>query len=489
MKKLISEQLPNDGGWHVDRLVGKANERLNQIGKRGKRAKIVAKKNSLSLQFSFKDGNGNPQKNVGLGGISVSPRGIEEAEGIAQLVTGQLVAGVFTWDWFNGLIGKDTSEKTKVLTCKEMVEQYKKHYFKQRKDNKTAKQGWYASCMHLERTIGDLSRTLSLSLIRQTVDCTENNTATRAKLLNGLVGFLKYFDINDYKSVVKEYKENNNPKPKSRNVPTDKRIVEVQKNGFEPGRRCNKIYFYRFPQWQFLYGLLATYGLRVHEAWSIANWDKPVTLKDNDWIIVDDLKNNEIEQQHEGEEKIIPAILDPNNKEYILCIKHETKTGYRMAMPISPEGRDWVEEFNLLQPLNLPDTKNPLKKRGIAEGIYNCTAQVSRWFKRREYGFTPHDLRHAYTIRGHVLDYNPKALADSAGHSMLMSTTTYTKHMKLGTKYENLVNANNKKREKDSEVELLKTEIEALTNENAILKREVELLREKLKMESLLAKE
>ncbi len=348
MKKLVSEQLPNDGGWHLDRLVREANDRLNQIGKRGKRAKIVAKKNSLSLQFSFKDGKGKPQKNPGLGGITVSAKGIEEAEKIAQLVTGQLVAGIFTWDWFNSLIGRDTGEKTEMLTCKEMVEQYKKYYFKQRENNKNPKSSWYNECGNLEKNLCKIDKPLSLSSIRQVIDSTGNNTDARRKLLNGLVGFLKYFDNTEYKKVIKDYKTNNKPKPKAKNVPTDKQIEKIYKTGFEPPKKANKKWLYRYPQWQFLYGLLATYGLRIHEAWNIANWDKPVTLKDGDWMIVEDLENNEVEKRHQGEQTVIPAILDPDNKDYILCIKHETKTGYRMAMPISPEGHNRLNSFTQL---------------------------------------------------------------------------------------------------------------------------------------------
>lgn len=56
MSKLVSKQHTNDGGYHIKRLVNEANERLKQIGKQGKRATIVAKKSSLSLQFTFKDG-------------------------------------------------------------------------------------------------------------------------------------------------------------------------------------------------------------------------------------------------------------------------------------------------------------------------------------------------------------------------------------------------------------------------------------------------
>ncbi len=77
--QLASEQKPNDGGWHNDRLIREANHRLNQKGKRGKRAKIKRSGKNLALQFSF---NGK-QHQKGIN-ITVSPKGINEAEGLAK---------------------------------------------------------------------------------------------------------------------------------------------------------------------------------------------------------------------------------------------------------------------------------------------------------------------------------------------------------------------------------------------------------------------
>lgn len=486
MSKLVSEQLPNDGGYHVKRLVDEANARLEQIGRRGKRAKIVAKKSSLTLQFSFEDGKGNKQKNVGMGAIPMSAKGIEEAEKIAQLVTSQLMANTFTWDWFNALIGKDTSEKIEVLTCREMVEQYKKHYFKQRENNKSPKGGWYLSYRHIENVLSNLDKPISLSLVRQIVEVTNNNTDVRKYTLNGLVALLKYFNNTDYKEVIKEYKINNKIKRKKRNVPSDKRIVDVYKTGFIPGITANKRYLYRFPQWQFLYSLLATYGLRIHEAWNIANWDKPVTLKNGDWVTVDIDHEAEESKQYSGEDLVIPAMLDLNNRQHILCIKHNTKTGYRMAFPLSPNGHNWVEEFNLLQPLNLPDLKNPLEKIGKRKIIHRCTNATCEWFYDHEYGFTAHDLRHAYNHRGHQSGFNPKALADSLGHSIGMNSTGYLRHMSDRVKLDGMINAINQEQEKRSENELLKAEIKELKAQLEVLKTENELLRTKLQLNNTL---
>ena len=482
MTKLISEQLPNDGGYYAKQQVNEANARLKQIGRQGKRATIKVKGNSLTLVFTYHDGKGNPQKNVGLGAIPVSAKGIEEAEVIARSVTKRLVSGKFDWDWFNDLIGKDTSEQTKQLTCKEMVEQYKKHYFKQREGNKSVKSGWYIGHDVIEKKLGNLEEPLSLSLVREVIETKENNSNVRAKVLNGLAGLLKYFDNTDYKKVIKDYKANNNPRPKKRNVPNDKRIIEVYETGFVPTNKTPKRYVYRYPQWQFLYGLLATYGLRVHEAWNIANWDEPVTLKNGDWLTIDVDDDDEISLQCSGGDMIIPAILDPNNKEYILCIKHATKTGYRMAMPLSPEGHDWIEEFNLLQPLNLPDVKDSLGKFNKNRGAYRCTDKTGEWFRNRKYGFAPHDLRHALNHRGHLMGYNPKALADSLGHSMKMNSTGYLRHMSDNVKLQGIRDAMAKEQNKRSENEILKEEIEALKAEVELLKTENELLKTKLQL-------
>ncbi|BAZ45130.1 site-specific recombinase XerD-like protein [Chondrocystis sp. NIES-4102] len=482
MVRLVSEQLPNDGGYHVKRLVDEANSRLEQIGRRGKRAKIVAKRNSLTVQFNFNDGNGSPQKNVGLGGIVLNPKGIDEAERIASLVTGQLAANQFTWDWYNALIGKDTSEKAKALTCKEMLEEYKAHYFKQRKGNKTPQKSWYEGYRQIEAIISELDKPISLSVIRQIVDLTENNSLVRTKTLNGLVAFFKYFDNSDYKTIVKEYKANNKPEARNKSVPSDKRIAEVYRTGFEVPRLGRKDYLHRYSQWQFLYGLLATYGLRIHEAWNIANWDKPVTLKSGDWVIVDDGNDNETATQHTSGDVVIPAILDPDNKDHILCIKHTTKTGYRMAMPLSPEGSNWIQEFNLLQPLNLPDIKDPLKIQNQGRGSYNCTSQSCRWFRDHKYGFTAHALRHAYNHRGHLLGYNPKVLADSLGHSLQMNSDNYLRHMSAEVKLQGMLDSINKDKESRSELDRVNAENKALKDEVTHLKNELELLKTKLKM-------
>ena len=430
----------------------------------------------------FEDEQGRKQRTKGIGGISVSAKGIDEAEKIAQLVTGQLVAGTFTWDWFNSLIGKDTSEQTKQLTRKEMVEQYEKHYFKQREGNKTAKASWYYECSHIHRVLCLENKPLSSQAIHQIVESSNNNSRHRARVLSGLTGFLRYHKIDDFNSIVEDYKSQNKPKRKKRNVPSEERIVEIYKKGFIPPNNAHRTWVHRYPQRQFLFGLLATYGLRIHEAWNIANWEKPVTLKDGDWVVVETDDDKEISIQRDNGDLIIPAILDPNNKDYLLCIKHSTKTGFRVAFPLSPTGQDWIKEFNLIQPLNLPDIPNPLGRIGKNETSYVCSAHLCRWFREHKYGFKPHDLRHAFNHRGHTQGINRTVLCQGLGHGKQMNETTYLNSMPQSSKVAALLDTMTKNKEERSENELLKEENQALKVENTALKQEIKLLKNKLNL-------
>ena len=501
LENLPSEWIPNNGGWKWDSLVDQANARLKQIGKHGKRATI--KKNGkikpgkpLVVQFSLP---GEGQNSYGLN-LPLTEKNLIKAEEICELISGQLVAGTFTMDWFYSLIGKpqriSSKEEEKPLTCGEMLEQYKAYYLKQRKDNKNPDSNWMIYYRHTEKIFLKYKDNLvSLKIIKEAIDCTENNSSTRTYTLNGLANLLKYFDNNDFKSVIKRYKSENNPKPKNKYIPTDTEVMLVYQNGFRIPPSCAKKWRYRYAQWQFLYSLLAIYGLRVHEAWNIKNWDTGVNLKNGDWVaFADDTENtdNEDEQgQHfyvqiEGD-KYIPAILDPDNEDFLLCIGDETKTGYRVAFPISPNGVgrncDWSQKFNIVQPLNLPDIPNALDYEPNTNKR-KCTNATGGWFniqarengkviRKSRYGFSPHALRHAYNIRGHKLGITQKMLADSLGHGLRMNSSNYTRHEGGLSKIQGIKQEMFRHSQKQSELEQLKEKVKYLETENERLRTEL----------------
>ena len=496
LQNLPSEQIPNDGGWHWHELIEAANDRLGKIGKHGKRAKVkvVPKPGKpISAQFSLP---GKGQQNPGLN-LPLNRNNLIKAEEICALITGQLVAGTFSQEWLDSLLGKNKkpAKEKKGLTCEEMLKQYKTHYFKQRKDNKTSDNTWRNDYRHTEETLFKYrNKPISSNIIKEIINCTDNNTPNRARHLNGLANFFKFFDNNEFKPIIKRYKTENNPKPGKKHIPDDTEVLLIYQTGFEINPQCPKRWHYRYPQWQFLYSLLAIYGLRVHEAWNIKNWDTSVTIKDGDWIaIADDTEdiNNEDEQgkylweQYRGKSRIIPAILDPKNEDYLLCIGHETKTGLRVAFPISTNGYcrscEWIKKFNLLQPLNLPDMPNPLKRRSGKGGNLPCSHDTGQWFRTHEYGFTPHALRHAYNIRGHKLGINQKVLANSLGHSLQMNSSSYLKHEGDFSKIQGIQQSIDRDMDKRSELERLREENTYLKAENEKLRTELTMYKSSLR--------
>ncbi len=238
-------------------MIDEANERLGKIGKHGKRAKIkVTPKpgKPISAQFSLP---GIGQKSYGLN-LQLNKNNLIKAKELCGLITGQLVAGRFTMDWFYSLVGKveKVTKPEKPLTCGEMLEEYKKYYFKQRKNNKSPNGSWVNYYKHIEKTFLKYEKqVISLKIVREAIECTENNTFNRVNHLCGIVNLLKYFDNNDYKSIIKKYKSENKPKPKDKYIPTDSEIYQVYQTCFTIHSYCRKDYRHRYSNFYIVYWL------------------------------------------------------------------------------------------------------------------------------------------------------------------------------------------------------------------------------------------
>jgi integrase len=465
---LRSEQLPTDGSYLMRRKLNEANERLRKNGKHGKTCTLAAKKDNLSYQFNF-----GGQKNRGSG-YKLNKQGIVDAERIAGIISNQLEANQFSWEWFDGLLGKKV-EIEKVKICHEMITEFKTHWFRENKNLKSPSGSWHRRFKYLDKTLLDNQDSLSEKIVRAIITETENNTPVRTYVLQALNLLVQYHKVKEFDELIEGYQKRNNPKPKVKDIPSDKEIKHVFSTGFNPDSIPQKKWKYRAKQWQFLYGLLAVYGLRIHEAWHIANWENPVRLKAGDWVAASfdvDADNDEL-VQYQDDDRIIPAILDPDNEQKVLCIKHDTKTGYRMAIPISPLGSDWLKEFGLISEFNLPDIKNAIEKKKA--GNKSCTMATCIWFKRCGYGFTPHALRHAYNHRCHQLGINPTVIARSMGHSLQMNQTTYLDSMSESRKLEMI-------KDEIAKDKVKRDRIHELEKENKALKRENERLRTELKM-------
>jgi integrase len=125
------------------------------------------------------------------------------------------------------------------------------------------------------------------------------------------------------------------------------------------------------PLWQWVYGVIATYGLRDHEAFFL------------------DMSKYPIAQVLEG------------------------KTGYRQCWPLRPE---WAELWDL------KNVKLPLVN-GSCHADFGD--RVCKFFARSPANFCAYDLRHAWAIRAMSFGLDASLAAKQMGHSLATHTQTY----------------------------------------------------------------
>jgi integrase len=134
--------------------------------------------------------------------------------------------------------------------------------------------------------------------------------------------------------------------------------------------------------WRFVYGIMATYGLRNHEVFFC--------------------DYSALEQGHtEATVEVLPM----------------TKTGRHEVWPFYPE---WVEQFNLRE-VQLPQVNTDLTQTTLQRIGQQVTAQ----FRRYKLPFSPYDLRHAWAVRTIHFGLPDTVAAQMMGHSVAIHNRTY----------------------------------------------------------------
>lgn len=142
-------------------------------------------------------------------------------------------------------------------------------------------------------------------------------------------------------------------------------------------------------KWRWIFALLATYGLRTHEAFFCSPED----------------------------------LLNSDNVHNTIRVYSKTKTGERLVYPLRPE---WVDLFNLKE-IHRPNLKTELDRS--ERTMKHISNNVSKRFRIYNLGFIPYSLRHAYAIRSIHYKLNPSIVAKMMGHSVLIHTKTYHKYL------------------------------------------------------------
>lgn len=381
-----------------------------------------------------------------LGGLNV-------AYGLANEVSVKLKDGTFSRGWLDSFLDKNYSEENQ-KTIGQWVDEFMEWWWQRpvKKNGKQVKKDkndrrYISAAQFLTETFSLLpqDRHFHKEAIEATLKQIADNQ-TGKKKVEALNRLLEFAGIYEYKALLTRKREQaiagivSMPKY----VPTDEEIVETYSEGYRLSRRDggNKspMQLESTLRQRWLFGILATYGIRIHEAWMVMNWTNSVEISAGEFIEIDSDTGDEeyaIDTTRSHHDRTIPAFFSPGNDQPLLVIKGG-KTGKRIAMPLSPKGEDWVSSFGLREPgrAYLPNVEEPMKlfKAGDSSQ-YKCSQVVCGYFWRSIRWdllpfprFTAHKLRHAYTHRGRLMGINHQTLALSQGHLPSTADMVYARH-------------------------------------------------------------
>ena len=198
---------------------------------------------------------------------------------------------------------------------------------------------------------------LSVDITTKIVKATKENTKSRLRACAAMTNLCKLAGVEiDLKPLRGNY---NSSKTSLRDIPTDESVIR-------------HYWTIKSPGWRWVYGMMATYGLRNHEAFKLDLAQFPV-----------------------------------------IQVLEDTKTGFREVWPCYPE---WAEEWEL--------DKMVLPRIDLSRTNEKIGRSVSIFLSPR-LPFLPYDLRHAWAIRTIYFGWPDALAAAQMGHSTEIHSRTY----------------------------------------------------------------
>jgi len=347
---------------------------------KGSKLKIEKRGGKLNIRGSLPSKeNKNIQKvqRISLG-IDADTDGLEEAKKKLQLINLQLELNQFEWrDWITSSIQE--GNKTYEFFIKEISEFEKKFFKEQRNEhlNSARKSTWNSSYKpYIKRMINIYKKNDNKDInhiFLSTLKSYQEGSRSRKQCgtsLNVFADFLKLSLPSEWKSLSRGY---GIKKASFRDLPDDNLIEELWRN------IPNK-------SWQYVFGLMATYGLRNHEVF---------------FCDLSALKNN-------GDK--------------ILRVLPTTKTGEHQVWPFHPK---WVDLFQLSSLGNDPSLLPKINRDLGHTTLQNIGKRITDQFKRYCIKIKPYDLRHAWAVRTIFYDLPDTVAARMMGHSVSLHNQTY----------------------------------------------------------------
>lgn len=313
-------------------------------------------------------------------GLPATKAGLKQIEQEAKVIAARLIERTFSWqDYLPVVNGKPLTG----ASLDEKIEAFQQHLltFTAHLDTLPASQTttWEkAYAPYLRKLAVVASRQPHLSLpeaIYAAVQATRANSRSRQVCCTALGAFAEFCRL-DLPIELKQFWGNyGTHRTQTRHLPSDEDIVTWY------GRIPN-------PTWRYVYGMMATYGLRNHEVFFC------------DYNRLQDL-----------------------DTEAVITVLETTKTGLHDVWPFYPE---WVDRFNL-RIVNLPALQTNLNETTLQR----IGQQVSTQFRRYQIPFSPYDLRHAWAVRTIHFGLPDTVAARMMGHSVTIHNRTYHRWITL----------------------------------------------------------
>jgi integrase len=362
----------------IDQRVVQVNQRL-KIAQMGLQVERRGQKLNLRGTLPPRPGSHRLrayQQRISLN-LPATTAGLKQAEQEAKIIAAQLIQNTFDWRQYLPVAGGRLSQ----MDLHEKLQAFEAHFFEsyalksatQASSLAAAKTTWEKAYQpYLRKLEGITQASAQLNLaeaIYATIQSTRPNSRSRqvcCTALGALADFLNLQLPIELKTLSGTYSPS---QTQIRHLPSDAQIVEI---------------FQQIPNpaWKFVYGVMATYGLRNHEVFFC-----------------------DYGALSQGKEEAIVEVLET------------TKTGSHEVWPFHPE---WVEEFQL-QKVNLPAINTDLNRTTLQR----IGQLVSCQFRRYQIPFSPYDLRHAWAVRTIHYGLPDTVSARMMGHSVAIHTRTY----------------------------------------------------------------
>lgn len=336
-------------------------ESLGKVNKSLDRVKLRQKGDRLYLRATLppKPGDGFEPKQYELStGYGAHSDGLRFAKAKALEIEGQLLREGF--DWLPWLKGSSKPPET----VNEWVARFEQNYWESREKSLAKLSTWKASYKYAFDRL-DSQKPLTEELLKAEILSSSAGTRTREKLCFAYGSLAKFAGLE-----VKFSELAAGCKAKiQRDLPSDIEIEAMRDSIANPA-------------WQWVFGMLAAYGLRPHEVFKL---DCSELNSEPGWL------------------RVLP----------------DTKTAERLILPLRPQ---WLKGWQLWD-VKLPKIKTDGKNNQSIGGKITPNLRV------QGIDLTAYHLRDAYAIRASVLGIDPAIVARWMGHGLQVHFDKYHNHI------------------------------------------------------------